>query len=194
MHTFGIRVLGALAIVVAGVAGVGHSASATGPDLLAGHGNFEKPAESGLGATFAPGAVFDGWTVSTAKVALFRAVGSVITPPQGNQGLSLTDAFAPPSQTAGTVCRVVPTITGHRYSIPFQAAIADTGTGDIVVKLGTTSKTVALPLGTQPAVFKRYQPTVRAAATRARFCMTATKLTGNAYPAVDAVKVIDLGP
>ena len=194
MHSFGSRAFGALALVAAATFGVARAASATSTDLLAGHGNFEKPVQTSLGTTYKAGQSFDGWSVTANKVSVAQGYPGIMVPPQGRQAVSLVDVFQPTNGgTPGAVCRTIATLAGHRYSVGFLAGIANSGTATIVMKIGSASKSVSLPKGGYPAVFKHYAVTVASSAANARFCIGGSNFAKNAFPVVDAVKVIDLG-
>ena len=60
--------------------------------------------------------------------------------------------------------------------------------------LGHVAASVAPPPGTVPVVFKPFTVTLRAEAAEAHNCFTASKVARDAYPVVDAAKVVDLGP
>jgi len=123
-----------------------------------------------------------------------NAVPGVAVPPQGNQDLSLNDAGGAGGEPAGTVCRTVPTIAGHRYKVTFLAAVVHPGSARhrrqprylVCVTAGTP--------GGDPAVFASLHATLSAGTANASFCFTATKISVAAFPCSTRRKVIDLGP
>jgi hypothetical protein len=188
------RVLCTLAIATAIAASTATIATASTTDLLAGHGNFEKPVISGTAETLYLNEHFDGWVVARGKVSLIRKDPGFVTPPQGNQALALVDAHDPAAANSpGTVCRATTAIAGHSYKVTFLATVILRHRAHVVVLLGNSETAVALPTGSKPAVWKSYRVTLPAQANRPPFCLEAALVGSSAFPAVDAVKVVDLG-
>jgi hypothetical protein len=161
-------------------------------DLLGGHGNFEAPVVPNPPGyeQFSPPSSFDGWQVSQQPVFLSRTVGGISEVPQGQQALALVAAGGG-AALAGSVCRPVATIAGHRYRIVFQATSAVSGPSTIIAKLGARSKSVSAQAG---AFFKPFSLKLRAAVADAQLCFTATLPAAGYFPSIDAARVFDLGP
>jgi hypothetical protein len=191
----GIRrgIAGALCAAVAAI-GMASPATAASANLLGAHGNFEKPKVAALALLFPPGDTFDGWSVSASTVSLGTAVGGVFVPAQGTQALILASAFGGGGGgEVGVVCRTIPTIAGHLYRVSFLAAALNPGSARVVAQLGSAvAKTPALP-GAVPSVWDGRHATLSADTANASLCFTATKVSDGVFPAIDAVKVVDLG-